>query len=319
MMGPYDVVTSGYVSMDRIIKITTPAALGFTSLIENKTCADIYYGGCSVNISYNLCRLGLKAMPVIRVGDDYEKIGFKDFLRKAGIPTDALRVIPNERTSVCYLVQNSRGQHITLFYPGAMDGSFAAPLEDGIFEHARLGVITVGSRPDNEEFFRMCTRHKLPLAFSMKGDMDAFPKDFLRELLLYCRLIFTNECERRAIEDLFQESMLKLLDRGNAEIIITTLGGEGSRCYSRTGEGVREDFVPICDRGPPKDATGSGDAYVSGFLYGYLGGTPPRECAMLGTVLSSFVIEQEGCCTGAPDKDSLADRYRWFAGQRGGG
>ena len=34
---------------------------------------------------------------------------------------------------------------------------------------------------------------------------------------------------------------------------------------------------------------------------------------MLGTVLSSFVIEQEGCCTGAPTQEQLLERYEQFA------
>ena len=67
-----DVLTSGYVSMDHIIKIATPAKVGFTSLVTNKSNSKIFYGGCSVNIAYALCRLGMKAMPVLRVGGDYE-------------------------------------------------------------------------------------------------------------------------------------------------------------------------------------------------------------------------------------------------------
>ena len=52
-----DVLTSGYVSMDHIIKIATPAKVGFTSLVTNKSNSKIFYGGCSVNIAYALCRL----------------------------------------------------------------------------------------------------------------------------------------------------------------------------------------------------------------------------------------------------------------------
>ena len=33
----YDVITSGYVSMDRIIKLKTPARVGFTSLVDRKS------------------------------------------------------------------------------------------------------------------------------------------------------------------------------------------------------------------------------------------------------------------------------------------
>ena len=57
-----DVLTSGYVSMDHIIRIATPAKVGFTSLVTNKSNSKIFYGGCSVNIAYALCRLGMKAM-----------------------------------------------------------------------------------------------------------------------------------------------------------------------------------------------------------------------------------------------------------------
>ena len=96
----YDVITSGYVSMDRIIKLKTPARVGFTSLVENRTSADIRYGGCSVNISYDLCRLGIRSLPVMRVGDDYEQIGFKRFLEEGGISLAAAEVVPGERTSV---------------------------------------------------------------------------------------------------------------------------------------------------------------------------------------------------------------------------
>lgn len=37
-----DVLTSGYVSMDHIIKIDTPAKVGFTSLVTNQSNAQIF-------------------------------------------------------------------------------------------------------------------------------------------------------------------------------------------------------------------------------------------------------------------------------------
>ena len=108
--------------------------------------------------------------------------------------------------------------------------------------------------------------------------------------------------------------MTKLLHTGRCQLLITTLGEEGSRCYYKENGQVQETYVPICsfNKGVV-DTTGSGDAFVAGFLYGYLRGQTPRECAMLGTVLSSYVIEQEGCCTGAPTQEQLLERYDRFA------
>lgn len=309
----YDVLTSGYVSMDHIVKIKTPAVVGFTSLIKNKTNSEIYYGGCGVNIACALARLGKSAMPMIRVGEDYEKIGFKKFLEDNHIHTDAIIEVPDEITSVCYLLQDNEGQHITLYYPGSMDGVYSKPLDEQYFKDVSLGVITVGARCDNEEFFAKCKANNVPLVFGMKGDMDAFPKDFLEELLHYCKIIFTNECERETIEELYGKSMLDLFKDGNAEMIITTLGKAGSRCYYKTESGIEEIEVPICECGEAVlDTTGSGDAYISGFLYGYLEGKTPQQCAELGTVLSSFVIEREGCCTNAPTLQKLEERLNQF-------
>lgn len=115
-----DVLTSGYVSMDHIIKIATPAKVGFTSLVTNKSNSKIFYGGCSVNIAYALCRLGMKAMPVLRVGGDYESNGFKKFLEEGNVPQDGITQIAEEATSVCYLLQDNNNDHITIFYPGPM-------------------------------------------------------------------------------------------------------------------------------------------------------------------------------------------------------
>lgn len=315
----YDVLTSGYVSMDHIVKIKSPAQIGFTSLIENKSNTKVYPGGCSVNIAYALCKLGLRAMPVLRVGDDYEQTGFRAFLEQGNVPTDAITHVAGEITSVCYLLQDNMGQHITLFYPGSMDGKYARPLDDGIFENAGMGVLTVGARCDNELFFAKCKQHKVPLVFGMKGDMDAFPPDFLRELLLYCKIIFTNECERESIEAIYQKDILTLFDEGNAEIIVTTLGRDGSRCSIKTPGGIEQVTIPICECAGVVDTTGSGDAYMAGFLFGFHQRLPVVQCAKLGTVLSSFVIEKEGCCTNAPTAAQLEERMARFEARLQGG
>ena len=307
-----DVITSGYVSMDHIVKLNSPVRVGFTSLIENKTCSDICYGGCSVNIAYNLRKLGVDSLPVMRVGDDYERIGFKKFLTDASIPLDATEIIPDERTSVCYLLQDNEGQHITLFYPGAMDGKFAKDLPDDLFEDVRLAIICVGSAQDNELFFMKCKKHNIPIVFSMKGDMNAFPKPFLKELLEYSTIIATNEIERQTIETIFRASMEELLHKGRCTHLITTLGSEGSRCTCLEGGVTKTVSAPICTYGKCVDTTGCGDAYLTGFVYGYLHGYSPRECALMGSVHASFILEEEGCCTAAPGEAAFLERYERF-------
>ena len=230
-----DVLTSGYVSMDHIIKIATPAKVGFTSLVTNKSNSKIFYGGCSVNIAYALCRLGMKAMPVLRVGGDYESNGFKKFLEEGNVPQDGITQIAEEATSVCYLLQDNNNDHITIFYPGV-------------------------------------------------------------------------ECE--IIEKLFGlNTITELFKIGKADIIVTTLGKDGSICYVREDGKIRKEEIGICQVEQVVDATGSGDAYMAGFVYGYLHGYSPADCCRLGSVLSYFVLQAEGCCTNAPTEQELLQKF----------
>lgn len=316
-MKEYDVITSGYVSMDHIIKIASPARIGFTSLVTNKNNSQIQYGGCSVNIAYALCRLGKKALPVLRVGGDYECNGFKAFLEDGNVPLDGIKVLENEITSICYLLQDNHNDHITIFYPGAMDGEFAGEMADELFVKARLGVITVASRQDNEVFFRQCKKYDVPVVFGMKDDFDAFPEAFLKELLTGSKIIFTNEAERGVIEELYGfKDITKLFDIGEVDIIVTTMGRDGSICYERTKDGVKAEEIGICPVEHVVDATGSGDSYMAGFLYGYLNGKTPRECCIMGSVLSWFVLQKEGCCTNLPTEDEFLKKYQdWTTGR----
>ncbi len=95
----YGVLTTGYVSLDHIINIKTPAKVGFTSLVENDNCTEINFGGCSLNIAYGLCKLGIKSAPIFRVGKDFEKSGLKKFLTKGKVPLEGITKIDNANTS----------------------------------------------------------------------------------------------------------------------------------------------------------------------------------------------------------------------------
>lgn len=302
----YDVLTSGYVSMDRIIKIATPARVGYTSLVTNADNTQIQYGGCGVNVAVALCKLGHVAMPVLRVGTDWEQNGFKDFLVESGVPLDATSVLEGESTSTCYLIQDSNGDHITIYYPGSMDKKYAAPVSDEFYANAKYGVMTVASRADNEYFIDQCQKYNVPVVFGMKDDFDAFPEDFLKRLLTESSIIFTNEVERAIIEKLFNLSSIEdLFAIGKVNVLVTTLGKDGSVCYERTADGVKEHRIGICKVENVVDATGSGDAYISGFMHGYLQGRDVRECCKLGTTLASFVIQAVGCCTNIPSEEAL--------------
>lgn len=301
-----EVLTSGYVSMDHIIKLKTPAKVGFTSIVENQSSAEIFYGGCSVNIAYELCKLGIDAMPLIRVGKDYESTGFKSFLEEAKVPTHGVNIIEEDITGYCYLLQDNNNEHITIFYPGAMDRKYALGFKEELFKDAKLGVITVASIDDNMDFFRKCQKFNIPIVFGMKDDIEAFPEYFLKEILKESKIIFTNEVECEIIKHINGITDIKeLLIDGKVDILITTLGADGSICYIRKDEKIIEKRIEAIRITNVVDASGGGDAYMSGFLYGYLKDFEPEDCCRLGTIMASHIIQKEGCLSNVPDESKL--------------
>ena len=301
-----EVLTSGYVSMDHIIKLKTPAKVGFTSIVENQSSAEIFYGGCSVNIAYELCKLGIDAMPLIRVGKDYESTGFKSFLEEAKVPTRGVNIIEEDITGYCYLLQDNNNEHITIFYPGAMDRKYASGFKEELFKDAKLGVITVASIDDNMDFFRKCQKFNIPIVFGMKDDMEAFPEYFLKEILKESKIIFTNEVECEIIKYINGITDIKeLCIDGKVDILITTLGAYGSICYIRKGEKIIEKRIEAIRINNVVDASGGGDAYMSGFLYGYLKDFDPVDCCRFGTIMASHIIQKEGCLSNVPDESKL--------------
>jgi ribokinase len=57
------------------------------------------------------------------------------------------------------------------------------------------------------------------------------------------------------------------------------------------------------------DTTGAGDAYCGGFLAGLVAGRPVSECAAMGTVSASYVVEARGAlATISPDADERRAR-----------
>ena len=172
-----------------------------------------------------------------------------------------------------------------------------------------MAVLAVGSYEDNTLFLRKVKQHNLPLAFGMRADFDAFPSELLNEILHEAKIIFTNECERKIIENLYAlDSITQLFESGKAELIVTTLGAQGSIVYEKVASGIKEHRVPAVEGKKVVDATGAGDAYIAGFLHGYSKGKPPVVCAQYGGAVSSFVIEQVGCLTNVPTAEQMLAR-----------
>lgn len=311
-MKKYDVICSGYISLDQIIRIDQASQVGKTALVTNSNHRQIYYGGCHLNVAYALSHLNKCALPLLRVGDDYQSTGLKDYLEQSSIALDALSFVKGESTSSAYLIEDPEANHVTLFYPGSMSGKYAKALPDAWFHESQIGLMTVASKEDNQYFLDQCQKHQLPLFLGMKMDSDAFEVSFLRKILTFISGLFTNESEAACVLDMMGvNKMGDLFDLlPNLQMLVMTKGKAGSMAYYRHQGQLKIAEVGIVKTDHCIDSVGSGDAYIAGFLYGYLNHQPMKTCMEYGATLATFALEGMGATTNLPSEDDFLKRHQ---------
>lgn len=305
-----DLLISGYPSLDQIITVNRPIISGRTSLITNDDFTKVSYGGCNVNIAYSCQKLGLKTGLLMNVGDDFEASGLEKFLYDAGINLEGVRQIAGEMTSRSLLITQPDGEHVTLFYPGAARKRGKVPLD--LIKKSRYIVITVGNPEHNLEIVKACQKVNVPVVLGMKGDYSAFPPEDLYDFISSVSILVMNSKEKKDLLDLLGYNEFNSFFDHNLKILIETRGAEGSLIREKTDGEIKDYHIKACKVKEVVDPTGGGDAFLAGFLYGYLNNFSTIKSGQFGSVLSSFVIERKGCLTNIPDLHSLEKRYKKY-------
>ena len=125
--------------------------------------------------------------------------------------------------------------------------------------------------------------------------------DSTARALAHCDALFCNRYEA--------ESVIKYLGVGSVgeidkPLVVCTSGAKGSDAYI-DGEHFH---IPAIPAERVVDATGAGDAYRAGYYAGLYHGFDVRESLVIAATVSSFVVEDYGSITSAPDWGSVVER-----------
>ena len=98
-----------------------------------------------------------------------------------------------------------------------------------------------------------------------------------------------------------EQEIMSLIDAKNFEEVISFGKQIGKLLVITRGEkgavAIKNDELSECSIKEGLnivDLTGAGDLFAAGFLHGYVGNKPLKECLELGTDMSSKVIQQIG-------------------------
>ncbi|AWI82619.1 adenosine kinase [Alloyangia pacifica] len=280
---------------------------GIMQLIERER-AELLYGamdgrvqapgGSVANTLAGLGNLGLRTAFIGRVHDDALGRFYAEAMEKDGTafvnPPVPGGELPTSRSMIFVSPDGERSMNTYLgisaeLGPEDVDEAVAAEAEI-VFLEGYLFDKDKGK----EAFIRLARAcraagGKAGIAISDPFCVERHREDFLQLIEHEMDYVIGNEAE---IRSLYQDNSLEAdLERVAAicPLVICTRSGDGVTIVK---DGVRTD-VPVT-KIVPVDATGAGDQFAAGFLYGLATGTDMLTAGRMGTVAATEVITHMG-------------------------
>ncbi len=255
-------------------------------------------GGSVANTSHGLASLGGRAGFIGKIADDELGRVFATDLHEAGVsffPAPKDHGLPTGR---CVIVVTPDGQRTMNTFLGA--GAVLCPADisrDAV--HSAEWVFLEGylfDKDDAKEAFHVAAQYaheagrKVALTLSDSFCVQRHHDDFYDLVCDEVDLLFANEHELAVLFDTndFAASVRAL--REKCPLAVVTRSKQGSVVVA--GDEYIE--VPALPVDPIVDATGAGDMYAAGFLYGLTHGKSLEQCAEIGTICAAEVIMHMG-------------------------
>ncbi len=280
-------------------------------------------GGCAANTGIGLAKMDVDTAIIGKIGDD----GFGDFVRKAmteeGIDTSGIAVADEANTSATMIMIDSGGERTFIHCIGANatmrpdDIDMDLVAEADIFHFAGALVMPGFDGPPAASVMEAAQEAGTTTALDVVWDDTGRWMDLLEPVLPHTDIFLPSFPEAVEItqQDTPEGAADVLMEHG-VQTVGLKLGEEG--CYVRTAD--REVRVPAFDV-DVVDGTGSGDAFVAGFLLGTLAGWDLENVARMANAVGALCVTAPGATTGLRSFDETieflveqdGDRWRELA------
>jgi adenosine kinase len=245
-------------------------------------------GGVAGNIAFGLGCLGLNPLLVGSVGPDFAE--YRKWLDEHGVDTSGVRTSATRHTARFTATNDTEGNQIASFYPGAMSEDSEIDIVALARTHqVDLVVIGAGDPAAMQRYTEDCRKAGVPFAADFSQQVAFLDGEAMRALIEGASYLFSNEYEEAVIEQKTGWSPTEIADRVGTRVV--TLGAAGAKVERKSEQPVAVGPVPDAKFVEP---TGAGDAFRSGFLAAVAWGLPTPRAIELGNLLAVHVLETVG-------------------------
>lgn len=267
-------------------------------------------GGSAANTIFALARLKVSCALLGKLGDDSEGVYYRRSFEGLGGDCSRLKTCGLNATARCLSLITPDSERTMRTDLGAAAGLLPQEVtakDFDAYDHAHVEGYLLFNRDLTEAVLKAakaagCTVSLDLGSFEVVRQAAEVLPDLLGE---YVDVVMANQDEAAAFsgeED--PKAGLKALGK-RCEVAAVKQGAEGA-WIKVNGDSC---FVPAQPVDHAVDATGAGDLWAAGFLYGYLRGWPAEDCGHLGAVLGAEAVRQVGA--NLPD-ESWEKTLRYF-------
>lgn len=267
--------------------------------------AAIISGGSAANTAVGAASMGARAAFIGKVKADPVGDVFAHDIVASGVAFGTLQAADGPATARSFILVTPDGERTMNTYLGACQGLTEHDIDPATVQSAAVTYLEgyLWDPPAAKLAFRKAAdiahaaRREVSLTLSDSFCVDRYRDEF-RALISSgtVDLVFANEHELKALYATADfETALSAL-RLEARRAAITRSEKGSIII----EGARTFEIPAYPIETFEDATGAGDAYAAGFLFGYTAGLGYEKAGRLGSLAASHVIQKIGARPARP-------------------
>ena len=254
-------------------------------------------GGSAGNTIAGLASLGGRGAYFGKVGDDTFGKVFRHDTRALGVAFDSVPTT-EAPTATSIILVTPDGERTMNTHLGACVLLDEADVDPGIVARSRITYMEgyLFDRPAAKRAFRLAgalarkAGRKVSLTLSDGFCVDRHRAEFLDLIRTSVDIVFANTAEICALYQTTDFEAACAAMAKDAPLAAVTRSAAGSVIV--TGE--RRIAIPAEPIAKVVDATGAGDLYAAGFLYGYSRGAPLETCGRLASMAAAEVIGHIG-------------------------